>query len=74
MKHRVLTTLTVTTTIAGITTLLATSVAAHPGHGLETDGVGLVHFVLQPSHGGVAVVLAFALVAASIVVKRRRHE
>jgi hypothetical protein len=70
MKHRVPPVLAATVAMLGA---VATTAAAHPGHGLETDGVGLVHFLLQPSHGGIAAVAALALVAASIVVKRRRH-
>jgi hypothetical protein len=73
MNHRLFPTLTIPTTLTGITTLLATPAAAHPGHGFETDGVGLVHFLLQPSHGGIAVVLALVLVAASVAIKHRRH-
>lgn len=70
MKHRVPSALAATIAILGI---FSTPAAAHPGHGVETDGVGLVHFLLQPSHGGVAVVLAFVLVAASVAIKRRRR-
>jgi len=70
MKHRMLPVFAATIAILGV---FANTAAAHPGHGLETDGVGLVHFLLQPSHGGVAVVAALVLVVASIVIKRRRH-
>ncbi|HET9064044.1 MAG TPA: hypothetical protein VFO62_12220 [Candidatus Binatia bacterium] len=73
MKHRVLSKLTVTTTIAAITALLTTPAAAHLGHGLDSDSVGLLHFLLQPSHGGVALAAVIVLIAASIAIKRRRH-
>ena len=59
--------------VAVILGVFATTAPAHPGHGHETDGVGLVHFLLQPSHGGIAAVAALVVVAASIVAKRRRH-
>ena len=70
MKHRVPPVLAATIAILGV---FAATTAAHPGHGLETGGVGLMHFLLQPSHGGIAAVAALVLIAASIVVKRRRH-
>ncbi len=70
MKHRLPRVLAATIAILGV---FATTAPAHPGHRHETDGVGLVHFLLQPSHGGIAAVAALVLVAASIVAKRRRH-
>ena len=70
MKHREPPVLAATIAILGA---FATTATAHPGHGIETDGVGLVHFLLQPSHGGIAAVAALVLIAASIVTKRRRH-
>jgi hypothetical protein len=73
MKHRVLSTVTVTSAIAAITALLTTPAAAHLGHGLDSDSVGLLHFLLQPSHGGVAFAAVVVLVAASIAGKRRRR-
>lgn len=70
MKHHVPYLLAVTIMSLGLS---AAPAAAHPGHGLESYGVGLAHFLLQPSHGGIAVVVALVLVAASVAIKRRRH-
>jgi hypothetical protein len=73
MMQRAPSILTATMTTTGLTALLTTPAIAHPGHGLDTTGVGLQHFLLQPSHGGIALLVAIVLVAASIAVKRRRH-
>ena len=39
---------------------------AHPGRGLDASGVGLLHFLLDLSHGGAAVLVA--AVAAGVIV------
>jgi hydrogenase/urease accessory protein HupE len=70
MNHRALSTLSTMTVILALT---APRAMAHPGHGLDTTGVGLLHFLFQPSHGGVAFAIAIAVGAAAIALKRRRH-
>jgi hypothetical protein len=49
---------------------------AHPGHGLDATDVGLLHFLLEPSHGGTAALLAVIALAVVVFahVHRRRQE
>lgn len=70
MKHRALSILTATFATFW---LASGPAAAHPGHGLDATGTGLVHFLLQPTHGGLIVVVAVALLAASLTIKRSRR-
>jgi hypothetical protein len=52
----------------------ATEAGAHPGHGLDSSGVGLLHYLLDLSHGGKFVMLALvglAVVAIAIAEARR---
>ena len=53
---------------------LAETALAHPGHGLDTSGVGLLHFLLDLGHGGSALLVAIvvACVAAIAVSEARR--
>ena len=55
-----------------LTATLAPRAFAHPGHGLDTTGIGLLHFLLQPSHGGITLVGAVAL-AAFVALRKLRH-
>lgn len=69
MNHRVLSILSAIIVSFAVT---ASRAMAHPGHGLDTTDVGLLHFLLHPSHGGLVIIVAIVLVAASIVRKLRR--
>jgi hypothetical protein len=60
--------------------LAATRATAHPGHGLDSGDVGLLHFLLDLSHGGAALlasVVVLAMIAfftAAVAMTRvRRH-
>ena len=53
------------TALSGVTLLVASTAAAHPGHGLDSSATGLFHFVLELSHGGSGLV---ALVALAVIV------
>jgi hypothetical protein len=70
MKHRALSMLFTMTVILA---LAAPHALAHPGHDLDTAGVGLLHFLLQPSHGGIALVSPIAVIVTSFALKRRRR-
>jgi NCAIR mutase (PurE)-related protein len=70
MKHRAL---SIFATMIATFGFAVPRALAHPGHGLDTTGIGALHFLLQPGHSGVALVVTGALVAASIAIKRRRH-
>jgi len=70
MKQCVAAVLGVTITSLGLAAGLA---AAHPGHGLETGGVGLLHFLLRLSHAGAGILVAVALAAAAAARKLRRN-
>ena len=70
MNHRALSILATTL----VTFALAAPPAfAHPGHGLDSAGVGLLHFLSQPSHGGIALAVAGLLVAGALVFTLRRQ-
>jgi urease accessory protein len=43
--------------------------SAHPGHG-HGDGWSLLHFVLEPVHGGAGILLAACLLAAIAWLRR----
>jgi MYXO-CTERM domain-containing protein len=73
MNYRGLSILTTMIVTFGLAAMLAPRAWAHPGHGLDTTGVGLLHFLLQPSHGGIALVAAVAFAAFVALRKRRRH-
>jgi hydrogenase/urease accessory protein HupE len=57
----------------GLAALLATAGAAHahPGHGPDGGGNGLLHHLTQPDH--LAPILFAVAVAAIVVVARRRR-
>jgi hypothetical protein len=44
--------------------LAATPAFAHPGHGLDADGVGLIHFMIDFAHGGGALAVALLALAS----------
>ena len=46
-----------TNVATGLCLLVASSALAHPGHGVDSSGLGLVHFLLETSHGGSGAVL-----------------
>ena len=48
---------------------LATDAHAHPGHGTDTKGVGLLHFLLAPSHGGTAALLVVVVLGIAVVAR-----
>ena len=73
MNHRALSILATMIVTFGLAATLAPRAFAHPGHGLDTTGVGLLHFLLQPSHGGIALVVAVALAGFALLRKLRRH-
>jgi uncharacterized membrane protein YphA (DoxX/SURF4 family) len=53
----------------------AANAAAHPGHGLDSSGVGLLRYLLDLSHGGMSVLLVIlgAGIAAIALSEARRN-
>jgi len=46
---------------------VASEAIAHPGHGLDSGGTGLLHYLLDLSHGGGLALLAIACLAVVAV-------
>jgi len=55
------------TVAAGLCFGVVPSALAHPGHGVDSSGVGLLHFLLEISHGGSGPVL---MVVATLAIAR----
>jgi hypothetical protein len=52
---------------------MAETTLAHPGHGvLVEDGNSASHYVLEPSHGAAAVVVAILGLAFAMVIRQLR--
>jgi hypothetical protein len=50
---------------------IATTVAAHPGHGITPNGDSAAHYLLEPMHG-LGAVLILVVVAATLAIVRCR--
>jgi hypothetical protein len=61
---------------AGLCFGVVPSALAHPGHGVDSSGVGLLHFLLEISHGGSRAILVvattFAIACIGIANPRSR--
>jgi hypothetical protein len=51
---------------------VASSALAHPGHGVDPSGVGLLHFLLETSHGGSGAILVAMTTLAIACIGRAR--
>jgi hypothetical protein len=64
------------TVAAGLCLGVVPSALAHPGHGGDSSGVGLLHFLLEISHGGSGAILVvattFAIACIGIANARSR--
>lgn len=52
--------------------LLSSAALAHPGHGIEPEGSGVLHYLLSPSHLGVAGLVGAVGIGIVMVLMRRR--
>jgi hypothetical protein len=46
--------------VAGLCLGVASTALAHPGHGISSSSSGLLHFLLETSHGGGIAILGAA--------------
>lgn len=62
------------TVAAGLCFGVVAPALAHPGHGIDSSAVGIVHFLLEVSHGGngaILVVVATLAIAFTRIAKAR---
>lgn len=50
-------------------TLLGSVAAAHPGHGVEPEGSGVLHYLLSPGHLGVVALIGVVVGAVWLMVR-----
>jgi hypothetical protein len=60
--------------LVAVSILGAVDAHAHPGHGLDAHAAGLLHFMLDPAHGGIVALAALAVFAAARVVARGHRD
>ena len=54
--------------VVGLCFAVAPAALAHPGHGVDSSGVGLLHFLLEISHGGGIAILAMAAIVTITLI------